>query len=158
MTHFAMRMTVRGLAASLLAALLLLQALAGAAIVGPAKAAEEKVDLLLVLAADVSRSIDQAKFQLQRQGYAAAITDPRVLDTIRSGPLGRIAICFVEWSGSAAQNLVIDWTIVDGPQTARAFTDKLIDQPRSFADRTAIGSGIDFAVMQLARAPFSSAR
>ena len=67
-------------------------------IAGPALAAEE-VDLLLVLASDVSRSVDGTKFKLQRDGYVAAISDPRVLETIRSGPYGRIAICFVR-SGS----------------------------------------------------------
>jgi len=167
MTRFVMRKTVQGLASLLptarrLTVLLMLQALVAlamtsSAMTAPAQSAE-KVDLLLVLAADVSRSVDQQKFELQRQGYAAAVTDPRVLDTIRSGPLQRIAICFVEWSGAAAQKLVIDWTIIDGPQAAKAFADKLAEQPRSFADRTAIGSGIDFAVAQFARAPFASQR
>ena len=62
----------------------------------PALRAAEAVDLLLVLAADVSRSIDAPKFQLQRDGYAAAITDRRVLEVIRAGPHHRIAVCFVE--------------------------------------------------------------
>jgi hypothetical protein len=152
MTRFVMRKMMRGLAA-----LLIWPALLGSATTVPANAAE-KVDLLLVLAADVSRSVDQAKFELQRQGYAAAIADPKVLDTIRSGPLGRIAICFVEWSGVAAQKLVVDWTMIDGPQAAQTFANQLAERPRSFADRTAIGSGIDFAVAQLARAPFASQR
>ena len=60
----------------------------------PARAAEE-VDLLLVLASDVSRSVDSRKFQLQREGYAAALSNPRVVEAIKSGPHGRIAICFV---------------------------------------------------------------
>src|SRR6201986_1256724 len=74
--------------------------------------AAEQVDLLLVLAADVSRSIDSEKFQLQREGYAAAITDPRVLEAIRSGRAGRIGLSFVEWSGLTSQRLVVDWTMV----------------------------------------------
>ena len=76
--------------------------------------ASEPVDLLLVLAADVSRSVDHAKFQLQREGYAAAISDKRVLDAISSGRHRRIAICFVEWSGATAQQVVIDWTVIEG--------------------------------------------
>src|SRR5437660_7942089 len=56
--------------------------------------AQEQVDLLLVLASDVSRSVDTRKFELQRQGYAAALSNPRVIEAIRSGPHGRIAICF----------------------------------------------------------------
>src|SRR5262245_62958175 len=77
--------------------------------------AAEQVDLLLVLSSDVSRSVDHPKFLLQREGYAAAISDPQVLDAIRSGPHQRIAVCFVEWSGFGAQKLVIDWTLIDGP-------------------------------------------
>ena len=59
----------------------------------------QNTDLLLVLAADVSRSIDEGEFELQRKGYAAALTDPRVLGAIRSGTNGTLAVCFVEWSG-----------------------------------------------------------
>lgn len=121
-----------------------------------APAAAEPTDLLLVLAADVSRSIDRAKFELQRQGYAAAIADPLVLDAIRSGRHRRIAICFVEWSG--AQKLVIDWTEIGDAESAHAFADRLIEAPRSFNDRTSISGGIDFAMTQFARAPFDGAR
>lgn len=123
----------------------------------PARAADA-VDLLLVLASDVSRSVDATKFQLQREGYATALSDPKVLDAIRSGPLGRIAICFVEWSGSSAQKVVVDWTVIDGAAAAQKFTDQLIELPRSFADRTAIGTGIDFSVAQIERSPFSARR
>ncbi len=118
----------------------------------------DRVDLLLVLAADVSRSIDQPKFQLQREGYAAAISNPKVLNAIHSGTLGRIAICFVEWSGTGAQKVLIDWTIVDGPATAQKFADQLAELPRAFADRTAIGAAIDFAMQQIERSPFRSTR
>jgi hypothetical protein len=120
--------------------------------------AGDEVDLLLVLAADVSRSIDAAKFQLQRDGYAAAIADPRVLDTIRSGHSGRIGLTFVEWSGVGAQHVVIDWTTVGDTASAKDFGDRLIEAPRSFADRTSISGAIEFAMGQFARAPFTSAR
>jgi hypothetical protein len=131
--------------------------LALALLAGPARAAE-RVDLLLVLAADVSRSVDEAKFQLQREGYAAALANPRVLDAIRSGPHQRIAVTFVEWSGATSQRVVIDWMIVNDEASARAFGDRLIEAPRSFADRTSISGGIDFAMAQLARAPFEASR
>jgi hypothetical protein len=126
-------------------------------LLAPARAAET-VDLLLVLASDVSRSVDAPKFQLQREGYAAAISDPRVIDAIRSGPNGRIAVCFVEWSGIGAQKVVIDWSIVKDAASARQFGDQLLEIPRSFADRTSISGGIEFAVAQLERSPFESGR
>jgi hypothetical protein len=120
--------------------------------------AAEPVDLLLVLSSDVSRSVDHPKFLLQREGYAAAISDPHVIDAVRSGPHQRIAVCFVEWSGFGAQKLVIDWTVIDGPGAARKFGDQLLELPRSFADRTSISGGIEFAMAQLERAPFEAAR
>src|SRR6266702_4013443 len=126
--------------------------------IGQPPAEAENADLLLVLAADVSRSIDVAKFQLQREGYASAITNPQVLDAIRSGPTGRIAVCFLEWSGVASQRLVIDWTLIGDPESARHFSDGIVEAPRSFADRTSISAGIDFAMEQLERAPFTSKR
>ena len=124
----------------------------------PAARAAETVDLLLVLAVDVSRSIDEPKFQLQRDGYASALRDPRVLDAIMSGANRRIAICFVEWSGATAQKVIIDWTLIDGANAARKFSDALVEAPRPFADRTSISGAIDFSVEQLARAPFQSQR
>ena len=120
--------------------------------------AAEAVDLLLVLAADVSRSVDQPKFQLQRDGYAAAITDPRVMNAIMSGARRRIAVSFVEWSGAGAQKVVIDWTLIDGPDAARRFSDALVEAPRSFADRTSISGAIDFSMEMLERSPFEAPR
>jgi hypothetical protein len=122
-----------------------------------ARAAEE-VDLLLVLSSDVSRSIDAPKFKLQRDGYAAAIVNPRVLQAIRSGGVGKIAVSFVEWSGVGAQKVVIDWTIIRDESSAKDFSAQIIEAPRAFADRTSISGGIDFAMAQLARAPFQANR
>jgi hypothetical protein len=134
--------------------ILALIALLGAS---PARSGEP-VDLLLVLAADVSRSVDQPKFQLQREGYAAALSSPRVLEAIGSGIHRRIAICFVEWSGIGAQKVVIDWMLIGNAEAARHFGDQILEAPRSFADRTSISGGIDFALAQLARAPYESQR
>jgi hypothetical protein len=128
------------------------------ALIQPAPARAQHVDLLLVLAADVSRSVDHQKFVLQREGYAAAISNPQVIDAIRSGPHGKIALNFLEWSGVAAQKVVIDWTVIDGPEAARRFGDQLVEAPRSFADRTSISGGIEFAMAQLKRSPFQAAR
>ncbi len=103
-----------------------------------AVSAAEQVDLLLVLAADVSRSIDAEKFQLQREGYAAAISDPRVLEAIGSGRNRRIGLTFVEWSGVGSQRVVIDWTMIAGAESAKGFGDRVLEAPRSFGDRTSI--------------------
>lgn len=130
---------------------------ANAPAIAPVRAAEP-VDLLLVLAADVSRSVDSQKFQLQREGYAAAMANSRVVNAIRSGRHGRIGVLFLEWSGFGSQKVVIDWMIIDGPKAAQAFGDRLLESPRSFADRTSISGGIDAAVAELARAPFSAER
>src|SRR3954453_7970611 len=119
---------------------------------GAARAAEQ-VDLLLVLASDVSRSVDTRKFELQRQGYAAALSNPRVIDAIKSGPHGRIAICFLEWSGATSQKLVIDWTIVSDFASARRIGAQMLELPRSFADRTSISAGLEFSMAQLNNAP-----
>jgi Protein of unknown function (DUF1194) len=123
-----------------------------------AAVAAEPVDLLLVLSSDVSRSVDHPKFLLQREGYAAAVSNTQVLDAIKSGPHGKIALCFVEWSGYGAQKVVIDWTVIDGAASARKFGDQLVELPRSFADRTSISGGIDFAAAQLERSPFEAPR
>lgn len=131
---------------------------AGDAATGTAARAAETVDLLLVLAADVSRSVDHEKFLLQREGYAAAVSNPQVLAAIRSGPHSKIAICFVEWSGFGAQKVVVNWSAIDGPATARHFGDQLIEAPRSFADRTSISGGIEFAAAQFNTAPFTALR
>src|SRR5262249_28524493 len=106
----------------------------------------------------VSRSVDHPKFQLQREGYAAAISDQHVIEAIKSGPHQRIAMCFVEWSGFGAQKVVIDWTMIDGAGPARKFGDQLLELPRSFADRTSISGGIESAAAQLEQAPFETTR
>jgi hypothetical protein len=137
---------------------LLVSIFAGAAMFPAVASAAEQVDLLLVLAADVSRSVDSEKFQLQREGYAAAMSDPRVLDAIRSGRNGRVGVAFVEWSGIGSQRVVIDWTTVSDAESAKGFGDRLLEAPRSFADRTSISGAIEFAMGQFARAPFESAR
>ena len=144
----AIRLTIRSLTIALAALLLAV----------PVASAAETVDLLLVFAADVSRSIDQQKFQLQRDGYAAAITNPRVLDAIRSGPHHRIAICFVEWSGAGAQKVLIDWALISDAASAQQFANQLAEAPRSFADRTSISGAIEFAMATMDKAPFDAPR
>src|SRR3984893_19507586 len=110
----------------------------GVLISSPVARAAEEVDLLLVLSSDVSLSIDPPKFKLQRDGYAAAIVNPRVIQAIRSGALGKIGVSFVEWSGIGAQKIVIDWTIIHDEASAKDFSAQVIQRPRGFADGTSI--------------------
>jgi hypothetical protein len=112
---------------------------------GAAKASAETVDVAVVFAADVSRSVDDDEFKLQRQGYAAAVTDPGVLKAIAAGPHGAIAICFVEFSGPEEQGVVADWTVVRDGESAAGFAATLINAPRSFEGRTSISAALDFS-------------
>jgi Protein of unknown function (DUF1194) len=138
---------------------LLVLVIAVAVLVGsPVARAAEEVDVLLVLSSDVSRSIDAPSFKLQRDGYAAAIVNPRVIQAIRSGALGKVAISFVEWSGDRQQEIVVDWTIIRDEATAMDFSAQIMKAPRAFRDRTSISGCIDFAMAQLARAPFHANR
>ena len=131
-----------------------------AGVLGPVRSAhaETDVELLLVLAADISRSVDEVKFKLQREGYAAALTHPRVIAAIQSLAGGRIAICYVEWSGATAQAVIVDWTAIGTAAEARAFADQVLAAPRRFMERTAIGAAIDFSVTQFERSPFRGQR
>jgi hypothetical protein len=128
------------------------------ALLAPAARAADSVDLLLVLAADVSRSVTEPKFKLQREGAAAAITHPDVVKAITSGPNRRIAVCFVEWATAGQQNIVVDWTVIGDGDSARTFGGRLVEAPRSFVGSTSISNAIDFAVSQLERAPFKAER
>jgi Protein of unknown function (DUF1194) len=118
----------------------------------------QNTDLLLVLAADVSRSIDEGEFDLQRKGYTAALTDPRVLATIRGGANGNIAVCFVEWSGAGEQMVVADWTLIHDDEDAGAMAAAMLAAPRSFIGRTSISGAIDFAMERFAAAQPHSRR
>ena len=117
-----------------------------------------EVDLLLVLAVDISRSVDEKKFRLQRDGYASAISNPRVIAAIRSGLIGRIAISLIEWSGVSEQAIVADWTAVGTADEALALAARIRGAPRAFMGRTAIGSAIEFAILQLPRSPWRADR
>src|SRR5208282_4739102 len=118
----------------------------------------QNTDLLLVLAADVSRSIDEGEFELQRKGYAAALTDPRVLAAIRGGTTGTIAVCFVEWSGAGEQMVVADWTVIHDEEDAGGLAAAILAAPRSFIGRTSISGAIDFAMARLVAATQHSSR
>src|SRR4030095_16416339 len=118
----------RRLAAMFVALLMLV----GAAGVARAASAGGRGDPRIVLAADISRSVDERKFRLQREGYAAAIVDPRVVRAMAGGPMGRIALCFVEWAGDTDQQLVMDWTHIGNAEEAQAVAQRIREAPRAF--------------------------
>ncbi|HTW54827.1 MAG TPA: DUF1194 domain-containing protein [Stellaceae bacterium] len=121
-----------------------------------APAHADGVDVLLVLAADVSRSINEGEFELQRKGYAAALTDPRVLKAIGDGAHRAIAVTYIEWSDTLDQQIVVDWTTIGNGEDASAVGAAILKAPRSFASRTAIGSAIGFSMQRLAAAKDSA--
>ncbi|MEO8713628.1 MAG: DUF1194 domain-containing protein [Acetobacteraceae bacterium] len=116
------------------------------------------VDLALVLVTDVSRSIDDAEFTLEKQGYAAAFADKRVIAAITGGLTGAIAVAYVEFAGEHQVSTVLDWTTIRDAASAGGFADKLLAAPRSFWGRTAISAGVDHAMQLLAEAPVAATR
>jgi hypothetical protein len=134
------------------AALVLLPLLAGP----PANA--EDVDVALVLVTDVSRSIDDSEFKLEKDGYTTAFNNQKVLDAINGGPVGKIAVAYVEFASSFEVRTVLDWTVIQDAASARAFSDKLAAAPRSFWGRTAISAGIDQAMQLLAETGVNATR
>ena len=105
-------------------------------------AADTPVDLELVLAVDVSRSMDMDEQTLQRDGYAAAFRHKEVIEAISSGPHGRIAVSYVEWAGPAFQTTLVPWTLIDGEASANAFADRLASAPMSREHGTSISNGL----------------
>ncbi len=124
---------------------------------GAARAAEP-VDMTLVLVSDVSRSVDDSEFQMEKAGYAAAFNDPRVIAAIHGGAVGAIAVAYVEFAGSYEVNTVLDWRVVRDAASARRFTDALDSAPRSFWGRTSISAGIDRAMRLLSENGFEPQR
>src|SRR3984957_12924663 len=116
------------------------------------------VDIEVILAADVSRSIDDAEFDLQRKGYAAALTDPRVLTAIRGRSGGAIGVGFIEWSGDEDQQVVVDWTEIRDEEDAGSIAAAILAAPRSFLGRTSISAAIDFAMAHFAKSKWQGER
>lgn len=104
-----------------------------------------EVDLELVLAVDISGSIDAQEAQLQREGYIKALLHPIILEAIGYGPLGRIAVIYVEWAGDYHQQVVVDWHLIADEADAREFTDKLAAEPIMVQAWTSISAAIDFS-------------
>jgi len=109
---------------------------------------KEYVDLELILAVDVSLSMDHDEQRLQRDGYVAAFRDPQLLKAIQSGPNGRIAVTYVEWAGAGIQSAVIPWRTIGKASQAQAFADALAAKPIQRARMTSI-SGVVLGAQEL---------
>ncbi|MFD2264134.1 DUF1194 domain-containing protein [Lacibacterium aquatile] len=123
-----------------------------------ASASARVVDLLLVLAVDISRSVDSEEFQLQRQGYAQALTHPEILAAIQSGSIGAIAISYIEWSGADQQVLILDWTVIENEESARMAAGRILEADRSFYGYTSISEAIKKGTSLIASAPHEGMR
>ena len=119
---------------------------------------EVDVDLELVLAVDVSRSMDRSEQQLQKDGYVGALQHPEVLAAIRSGFLGRIAVTYMEWGGPASQRVIVPWTLIDGPEAAAAFGAAVSAAPHSYLRGTSISGGLQSAAALFDASGFRGAR
>jgi hypothetical protein len=108
--------------------------------------AETEVDVALVLAVDVSRSMDPDEQDLQRDGFVEAFRSSGVHEAIAKGALGRIAVTYFEWSGASQQVLVLPWTVIDGPAAAGTFADRLQSAPISRFFSTSISGALDYGV------------
>ena len=111
----------------------------------PAVAEDVPVDLELILAVDVSGSMDVEEQRLQRAGYVAALTDPQILGAIRSGAYGRVAMAYVEWAGSTAQSLTAPWSLVDDGESAEAFAQRVAAAPLARFRGTSISGALAFS-------------
>jgi len=104
------------------------------------------VDVELILAVDVSYSMDMDELALQREGYAQAIISKEFLQALKSGPNGRIAVTYFEWAASTDQKIIIPWRLIDGPETADAVANEILKTPIRRASRTSISGAINFAM------------
>ena len=110
------------------------------------KQAAASVDIELILAVDVSYSMDMDELAIQREGYAQAIVSKEFLQALKSLPNGKISVTYFEWAASSDQKIIIPWRLIDGPETADAVADEILKTPIRRASRTSISGAINFAM------------
>jgi hypothetical protein len=122
------------------------------------KQAAPSVDVELVLAVDVSYSMDLDELAVQREGYAQAIVSKEFLQALKAGKNGKISITYFEWAASSDQKIIIPWRVIDGPETADAVADEIMKAPIRRASRTSISGAINFAMTLFDENPYRGIR
>jgi len=121
-------------------------------------ASKPNVDIELILAVDVSYSMDMDELAVQREGYAQAIVSKEFLQALKSGPNGKISVTYFEWAASGDQKIIIPWRLIDGPETADAVADEIMKTPVRRASRTSISGAIYFAMPLFNEDPYHGMR
>jgi hypothetical protein len=116
------------------------------------------VDVQLVLAVDVSYSMDMDELAIQREGYAQAIVSKDFLQALKTGPNGRVAVTYFEWAASTDQKIIIPWRVIDGPESADAVAAEILKTPIRRASRTSISGAIYFAMPLFDESPYRGLR
>ena len=122
------------------------------------KEATPSVDVELILAVDVSYSMDMDELAIQREGYAQAIVSKEFLQALKTGPNGKVAVTYFEWAASTDQKIIIPWRVIDGPETADAVANEIMKTPIRRASRTSISGAINFAVPLFDENPYRGLR
>ena len=122
------------------------------------KPAMASVDVELILAVDVSYSMDMDELAIQREGYAQAIVSKEFLQALKSLPNGKIAITYFEWAASSDQKIIVPWRLIDGPESADAVADEILKTPIRRASRTSISGAIYFAMPLFDENPYRGLR
>jgi Protein of unknown function (DUF1194) len=120
--------------------------------------AKPTVDIELILAVDVSYSMDMDELAIQREGYAQAIVSNEFLQALKSGPNGKISITYLEWSASSDQKIIIPWRLIDGPETADSVSAEVLKAPVRRGSRTSISGAIYFAMPLFDEDPYHGLR
>ena len=116
------------------------------------------VDVQLILAVDVSYSMDMDELAIQREGYAQAIVSKDFLQALKTGPHGKVAVTYFEWAASSDQKIIIPWRVIDGPESADAVSAEILKTPIRRASRTSISGAIYFAMPLFDESPYKGLR
>ena len=122
------------------------------------KEANASVDVELILAVDVSYSMDMDELAIQREGYAQAVVSKEFLQALKTGPHGKISVTYFEWAASSDQKIIIPWRVIDGPETADAVANEIMKTPIRRASRTSISGAINFAMPLFDENPYRGLR